>query len=114
MSRRKRWSWLARSLTMCVAALFFLSPSVDYAAGAVIRIGLYGGSDDLIAYVADRFTALKYDVQVLTSPSQVTASSLSNFDVLYLVSGEAGELSGTSAVIANWVAGGNGLIVEQP
>ena len=114
MSRRKSWFRLVQKLTIGVAALFFVGRGVEGAAIPAIHIGLYGGSDDLISYVANRFTSLSYDVQVLTSPSQVTASSLSNFDVLYVVSSEAGQLSGTAAVIANWVASGNGLIVEQP
>jgi hypothetical protein len=114
MSRHERGFKSKWSVTLCAATVFLVSFSVDCTARATIRIGLYGGSDDIASYVADRFSALNYDVQLLTLPAQVTANSLSNFDVLYVVSSEAGELSGAAPVIASWVAAGNGLIVEQP
>src|SRR4051812_8880603 len=114
MSRRKSWFRLVQNLTIGLAALFFVSRHVEGAAVPTIHIGLYGGSDDLISYVANRFTSMSYDVQVLTLPLQVTASSLSNFNVLYVVNSQSGQLSGTGPVIANWVASGHGLIVEQP
>lgn len=90
-----------------------MGPDVDGSAKAAVRVGLYA-HDNETPDASNRLSSLNYDVHVLTSASLLTANSLSSFDVLYVANKYAGELSDQAAVIANWVAQGNGLIVEQP
>ena len=98
-------------LMMCllVLAVVLAGPQASATNVAVYSLQEYFG-----VAIANRITSLGYSTVVWTNPSTVTPENLSGVDVLFVVTGFAASLEDQASVIESYVAGGGGLVLEQP
>ena len=96
---------------VCVVVVMVVASVGSQVSGSTVAVcsDMYYASS-----FVDRVDSLGFTTKLWMDPAQVNASSLEDVDVLFVHSCFAPDLAGKASVIADWVAEGHGLIVEQP